>query len=100
MLADWLRDMSKIGYGRSTDELKVAVKQILDKDGRPNPFRDNSPGYAWFKGFMRRHPEISVRQAESLPVNRAKGCSPKVLDRWFEEFTEFIKEHNLLNKGD
>ena len=51
MLSDWLIEMSWIGYSRSTEELKIAIKKILDKDGRLNLFRDNSPGYAWLKAF-------------------------------------------------
>ena len=86
MLCEWLLEMSRIGYGRTTEELKLVVKRILDKDGRPNPFRDNTPGYHWFTAFMKRHPELSIRQSESLPVSRAKGCSKEELDRWFSDF--------------
>ena len=83
MLCEWLLEMSRIGYGRTTEELKLVVKRILDKDGRPNPFCDNTPGYDWFTAFMKR---LSIRQSESLPVSRAKGCSKEELDRWFSDF--------------
>ena len=99
MLCEWLLDMSRIGYGRTTEKLKLVVKKkFLDKDGRPNPFRDNTPGYDWFTAFMKQHPELSIRQSESLPVSRAKGCSKVELDRWFADFYDFLVEHGLLNK--
>ena len=57
--------------GVPSEVKSTVVKKILDKDGRPNPFRDNTPGYDWFTAFMKRHPELSIRKSESLPVSRA-----------------------------
>ena len=59
MLADWLLDMSRIGYGRSCEELRLVVKKISDQDKRQNPFTDNIPGLVWWKTFMRHHPFTS-----------------------------------------
>ena len=44
--------MSKIGYGRTPQELVSTVQKILDDDGRVTPFRDNRPGKAWLDGFF------------------------------------------------
>ena len=49
---------------------------------------------------MSRHPNIAVRQAEILPTNRAQDCTAKNMDKWFEEFGEFLNQHGLLNKAD
>ena len=49
---------------------------------------------------MKRHPKLSSRQPGSLPVSRAKGCSNEVLDKWFNDFEEFLKSNDLLNKAD
>ena len=100
MLADWLLDMARIGYGRSYEELRLVVKKILDQDQRQNPFTDNLPGPTWVKAFMRRHPFISLRQSESLSTCRAKGCSPAVLKKWFDEFELFLREHQLTDKAE
>ena len=75
------------------------IEDSREKDfGQGWEVRDNTPGYDWFKGFMRRHPEIYMRESEFLPINREKGFSSEVLDRWFEGFTAFVTEHNLLRK--
>ena len=100
MLAEWLMDMSAIGYGQSTEQLRQAVKKILDKDGRSNPFTNNLPGYDWLKAFLRRHPKISVRQSGTLPTNRAAGCSTEIVHKWFQDFQKFLKDHDLLDKAD
>ena len=44
-LQDWLVEMAKIGYGKSRKQLRYAVKKILQKEERKNPFKDNN--YAW-----------------------------------------------------
>ena len=49
------------------------------------------------KGFFSRHPELTVRKAQSLGVNRAISCTPAALDKWFVNFKAFLKEHNLLD---
>ncbi|KAJ8043237.1 hypothetical protein HOLleu_10235 [Holothuria leucospilota] len=46
-LSNWLVEMSKIGYGRTVPELKLIGKEILDKDGWENPFKDNMSGRGW-----------------------------------------------------
>ena len=56
-LAKWLIDMSKVGYGRSRQELIETVRKIMKADGRPNPFPDDRSGKDWFYGFMNRYPQ-------------------------------------------
>ena len=44
MLVDWALPMADLGYGRTREHMCATVKEILDKDGRENPFTDNYPG--------------------------------------------------------
>ena len=50
--------MYEIGYGQTRQQVTEMVKKILDKDGRPNPFKDNRPG--------RRHIELQHVLRRSL----------------------------------
>lgn len=47
VLEDWLVEMSKIGYGRTKQQLQQVVRDILQKERRQNPFKDNMPGRKW-----------------------------------------------------
>ena len=94
-LVQWILHMADIGYGRTREQVCLIVKKILDKDGRANPFTDNYPGKDWWYAFLRRHPQLSVRLPESLQLARASSCTPAVLDKWYKEFEEFTKFHNL-----
>ena len=68
-------DMANIGYGHTREQVSEMVKRLLDEDGRPNPFVDNYPGHDWWYGFLRRHPQISLRSPEQLQLSRASACS-------------------------
>ena len=46
-LVNWAIEMNKIGYGQTRRQVCEMVKKILDKDGRPNPFKDNRPRNDW-----------------------------------------------------
>ena len=43
-LVEWIINMNRIGYGRTKDQLTLTVKALLDKDNRPNTFKNNRPG--------------------------------------------------------
>ena len=43
-LARWALEMAAIGYGRSKEQILLTVQKIVEKDQRPNPFKDGKPG--------------------------------------------------------
>ena len=43
-LVHFIAASSKAGFPLQCTDLRKWVKQILDKDGRPNPFKENMPG--------------------------------------------------------
>jgi len=49
-LVEWAIEMGKIGYGWTREQMTM-VKNLLDKDGRQNPFVNNRPGKDWWYAF-------------------------------------------------
>ena len=45
----------------------------------------------WVKGFLKRHPKITVKTAKNLSVARAMGANPTVIANWFRKFKETAK---------
>lgn len=89
VLAEWVINMARIGYGRTKQELCFVVKKILEDDNRPNPFTDNLPGRHWIEGFLKRHENISLRTGEALGKERAYVTSQK-LDKWFADYVDYL----------
>ena len=97
-IVDYAVEMSKIGYGLTREKILEMVKKMLDKDGRPNAFKGNLPGRKWWKLFMQRHPQLSVRMPEALQLARARCCTPEALQVWYSDFDQFSMIHNVKNQ--
>ena len=76
------------------DNLLDSVQHILNDDGCANPFPDNRPGNSWYKLFMRRHPSLAERCAES--ITRSCGALTEGCIRgWFDDATKFFHDKNI-----
>lgn len=47
-IKQWIIDKAAIGYAMHPTIVKLAIKSVLDKVSRENPFKDNLPGNKWF----------------------------------------------------
>jgi hypothetical protein len=88
-LTEFVIRMSRIGYPLTREELSESVKQILDKDGRPNPLHENRPGKDWLHAFLRRNQTISERVPENLGKERAVVTREKI-EHWFVEMKKYL----------
>jgi len=91
--------MSRIGYGRTEEQLQDIVQEMMKTDGRPSPFKDDRPGDKWWKLFIKRHPVLSLRKPEQLQLSRARCCTPEILQQWYVEFEQFLITHDLKDKA-
>ena len=82
--------MTKIGYGKSKQEIEQLVQNIVVADGRETPFKDGRPGKSWWEGFRRRHPNVSWRKPELIGKERAVLTSEKA-DKWFEGLNTYLR---------
>ena len=96
-LARWALEMAAIGYGRSKEQILLTVQKIVEKDQRPNPFKDGKPGKKWWKGFLGRHPELSLRKPEPLEASRAAGCTKQKLAQWYADFEKFLEINEIAD---
>ena len=108
----WLSSVQKMSYGRKTyKKVEVALLfglsrqdvmclafQLAEKSGVSHPFRDNSAGRRWFDGFRRRHPNLTLRSAQSLSFLRAKATNPQVIEDFFGKLGSIYARLNILTK--
>nr|CAH7749571.1 unnamed protein product [Callosobruchus chinensis] len=53
-----------------------------------------TPGRSWFEGFLKRHPNIKERYAESVSKARA-AVSRESIHSWYEEESNYLKQEKF-----
>ena len=97
-LVQWITESCNKGFPVTKLQLIESVKNICLKLRRKNPFTNNTPGRAWYEGFMKRHPEISRRVSENISLNREK-VTEYSLRQWFAEVKDYLDNKNLIDIG-
>ena len=95
-LVQWITESCNKGFPVTKLQLLESVKNICSRLRRKNPFTKNTPGRAWYEGFMKRHPEISRRVSENISLNQAKVTEYSVR-QWFAEVKDYLDDKNLIN---
>lgn len=86
-------------YGLSINELKVLAYELASKlelDDMPESWRDEKQaGRMWYRLFMARHPELTLRTPEQTSMNRVKAfCKPNV-DTFFQNFGRLLDQYHF-----
>lgn len=86
-LADYLEKCSKMFYGlttRATKELAYEMA-VLNHMKVPASWEESKrAGKEWLLGFLRRHPELSIRQPEATSLARATAFNKHNIDQFFD----------------
>ncbi len=98
VISEWVKENGRRGFGKNSDQVCEAVRQVLNRAGRKvNVFTDNRPGRTWWCGFLRRHPDLHMLSTKPLEISRATACTEEVVFKWFDAFENFLKEHNVTS---
>lgn len=89
LLAKWINANAKKGIPLTKERLLETVSQIIQEDGQRNPFTSGKPGRKWFNGFLKRHPDVTQRYAESINSARSR-VTEESLRKWHSELREFL----------
>ena len=71
---------------------------IAEKTGKSHPFKGESAGRAWFDGFRRRYPRLTLRSPQPLSQARAFAGSPEIICDFFGKLGALYGRLNLLSK--
>ncbi|XP_072390016.1 uncharacterized protein [Diabrotica undecimpunctata] len=93
-IADWVINSAKRGFPISKTDLMEAVAKIATDTVRLNSFPNGKPGVRWYKGFLKRHPEISQREAEG--INRARASvTEESIRSWFTTLQKYLEDNGF-----
>jgi len=94
-LVEWIFYLSERGFPVNKNQLLDSVRDVIVELKRETPFVNNRPGRHWYEAFLRRHPQLTSRVAQTLTLTRA-SATEKVLLNWFKEVEQHLRKLNLL----
>ena len=82
---------------------------LAERNGILHNFNNQSrkSGWSWYKGFLRRHPRLSVRTPENTSLSRARGFNEQSVKSFYNIFKELKTKYgfsgdrifNVVEKG-
>ncbi|KAJ8955082.1 hypothetical protein NQ314_006963 [Rhamnusium bicolor] len=97
-LQNYLLKSSRINYGltyESTRKLALEYTLQLNKEIPESWYRNNIAGIEWMKGFMTRHPKLSLRKPENTSLSRATSFNPTNVAAFQDNYTKVMKKYNF-----
>ncbi|XP_058836948.1 uncharacterized protein LOC131693263 [Topomyia yanbarensis] len=86
----WIKRMARKGYPITKKHLILAVKQHLSKYPRAKSCNMNA-GQRWYKAFMKRHPDLTIRKPEAVSAASA-NVTEENIRHWFQSVYEILVE--------
>ncbi|KAK0042649.1 tigger transposable element-derived protein 6 [Biomphalaria pfeifferi] len=87
-LAKWLVDLSQLGVVKTSEEVRLAARDIMAQRSVSSKSRNQLPSYTWLAGFYGRHPELA------LGIERAM-ITPQELNQWFSDFKAAVDGNDV-----
>ena len=77
------------------------VRDYCKHNKKDHLFPNGTPGEEWWRGFIKRHPQLALRKPQSLQLSRAKAACPETIDHWFFKILEpLLHKTGLINHPD
>lgn len=95
-LEKWLINLAKCGFPQKKNDLLTTVQKITTDEKRKTPFRENRPGEKWYQGFLKRHPNLSLREAEGLTKARSI-ITRELIQKWFRDLKQYLEENGAVD---
>ena len=98
LIAQLTDDVAEWGFPVGRFEVKMMVKDLLDKKGvGVVKFKNNVPGDDWFYNWHQRN-KMSERKASNIKTARA-SVDKEILDSFFDKYEDCIKKLNIKDEN-
>lgn len=89
--------LSKHFYGISPTEIKKCAFKYAEEKNLQHPFSKDkkTAGRDWLDGFLKRHPNISLRKPEATSINRISAFNKKEVDLFFSNLNTLLDKHKF-----
>jgi len=93
-----VKDMAQRGFPLTENNIRDLAHQYATKNGiKGLSSKNGQAGWYWLKGFLRRHPTISVKSPEALSSYRASGMNRQVVDKWFNDYKSLLDSKGIAD---
>ena len=92
-LASFLINCANFGCARTTKEAIGIAQELVDQKGKEAKVTSS-----WWKSFLSRHPEISLRVSESVSKARALGMNRLAIEKYFNLLSEVLDKGEVMNR--
>lgn len=99
-LCNHILDLQKAGFPITRNDLRSLAFEFAEDLKIPYNFdtEERKAGYVWLNSFLRRHPNLSVRQSENVSLARVKALSREEVGNYFDLLDSVLTQNNLVNK--
>ncbi|XP_040155039.1 uncharacterized protein LOC120895601 [Anopheles arabiensis] len=89
--------MAKQCYGLTPREMRSVAFEVAESNNIAHPFNKSLrlAGVDWLKGFMDRHPNITVRTPENTSLARARGFNKESVKEFFDVLETVLSEQDF-----
>ena len=96
-LEELLLDMARRGFPLTEQDVRKLAFQYAKCNRLSCRFseRQQMAGYYWMKGFLSRHPRLTVKSPEALSAARATGMNKPVISQWFDNYEKMLSDLNI-----
>ncbi|XP_022830992.1 uncharacterized protein LOC111359630 [Spodoptera litura] len=86
ILVTYLKEMEGRLFGLSTSELQKLAYELAVRNNKQHKFNElkEKAGKDWLRGFLHRHPDLSLRKPENTSAARAAGFNRLSVGKYFE----------------
>ena len=95
-LVDYLTKMEAQLFGLTINELRDLAFQLAERNKLNHPFGENGKaGVDWARGFLTRHPNLSIRRPEATSAARAMGFNKVAVKQFFSHLSYVVDTYQL-----
>ena len=97
LLVRHILDLDSMMFGVSRNDLRSLAFQLAAKNGLAHAFNTTKlmAGSHWYYLFIKRHPQLSLRQPEATSIARARGFNRKSVSDFFNLLEGVIEKYSL-----
>ena len=98
-LVKYIQLLEKSGFPITTHDIRNLAYRFAVQNGIKHFFNTEKKeaGYDWMKLFLKRHPELSIRQAQGVSLTRMNGMCKNEVEDYFKILEEVLVHNDILN---